>query len=919
MRQACAQSIYSFPLVGREPVAGGRTPAEVVRTQGGKKMVSIKGKATPLFWADQITQIDDLDDYVRTGFNTVVVHVMWRPSEDGALVAEDWEPQRDFAEAAAKKGLYVIYSLPPAPLTQERAFRFSGDNEAYLTLWSTWAQSVIEVLSDTTNLIGWMLPDDPRSLPFIDDTGFRQWLTARGITPLIINGLWGMQVEDLEDLTIDATVKIVEEWRTSGTAPGAMTEEEMRAALQKMQQKPAKQNFAIHPAALALALYRWDAYRGLLDAWARVIKEADEKHLVFSGRLTDYAQLLSVPPRVDVSISEVRPDIAEGDLPTHNPHQINIARRGGSRAVIPVLSTAGSDAVPEENIPHMFTSWSDAAVAHGASGLIVDSWEDLRGNTEIHRAVRETLRRLTISPRAEMWMQAPIATVAVVLTPLADGHTMQPPPGMPGEPRGLYGFGNDLVTGEPSALAYSLRWGTSYGGVDFLSPDDFDGTGQAVARYSTILLPQALTVPGAMAHDLSSFVAGGGVIVADLGLGAADAGNITSTIPPTLASLFGVVPHMELRPLSCNLRTIRPHPLLPHWNSITTSRGGAVLTGGDGPSGAAFTGPVGFAELLPQTSPLALAFEYLVPLNERNGNRNVIFRRSWLTARAFGRGYAIYAPFRLWTHWSPGYTGYDSFHGDLFIQRQPAVVDLEATSLVPLPRAGDGMTPFAEIANFPQQIAVLNHNPFPQRDVASHRAELDEANIHYSVLETAGVGNFLWNNAVCVFSNSNEVSFAAGRPAPIANPDEFESQPHRVRLHVLTKPQTMSTSQLIPVRALNLGGGSLTGRVDMYSPRKAEFALWPNDPQLEPTTDRMKVTSGEPSPVRLTLYHDASDEAYHIRPGSRHRVVIVDLTSPLDSDGNHRSETRTLTANDDGQLIIEAKGAAIGIEVSPAQ
>ena len=68
----------------------------------------------PLFWADGITRLDHLPAYARTGFNTVVVHLFWAPTEDGSIVASDLEPQRNFAAAARRQGLNIIYRLPPA-------------------------------------------------------------------------------------------------------------------------------------------------------------------------------------------------------------------------------------------------------------------------------------------------------------------------------------------------------------------------------------------------------------------------------------------------------------------------------------------------------------------------------------------------------------------------------------------------------------------------------------------------------------------------------------------------------------------------------------------------------------------------------------------------------------------------------------
>jgi hypothetical protein len=108
----------------------------------------------PLFWADGITQEKDLDAYQAIGFNVVVVRLSWNTNAGGEISALDLAPQRAFAEAAARRGLKIIYALPAAPVGLEGSFRLAADSDAYVALWTTWLQDAITSLRGTTNLIG---------------------------------------------------------------------------------------------------------------------------------------------------------------------------------------------------------------------------------------------------------------------------------------------------------------------------------------------------------------------------------------------------------------------------------------------------------------------------------------------------------------------------------------------------------------------------------------------------------------------------------------------------------------------------------------------------------------------------------------------------------------------------------------------
>ncbi len=686
----------------------------------------------PIFWADGITQASQLEAYAATGFNTVVIRLFWQPSPDGAIVASDLQPQRAFADQAAKHQLKIIYSLPPAPAGEESKFTYGGDAGPYRMMWANWTQRAITQLRDTPNLIGWMLPDDPRSLPFVNNQNFTRWISANYGTLGVLNQQWNTQFQTPEQVTLRATRQIIEQWRGPVLPYAPMGDGQARAYIQQAQRRTAKDNFAFHPASLALAQFQWDSYRGLLNFWATVVRNADPLRKIYSGQLPDYAQLLSLPASVDVSVPAMSPAIMEPDLATHNPQAVNIAKRGGRFQAVPMLSTflpQGSS----NSLARLTPAWMDAALAQGAGGVAFDSWANISRTPALRHAIASSLQRMQDGPLSGLWGQTPSATIAVILTPLADGVTLRvnrPPAAQEGATpnsqktdvptiaRGVYGFGEDMVNGEPNRLAYALRWGTMFGNVDFLSPDELGGAYSAsrtgiLRRYSTVLLPQALSVSPLMAQELASYVAAGGVIVSDIGIGATQNGGRVIGLPPELTALLGVVP-TSMQTISFNLRPGQPHPLFPTWATQIAMKA-KTLTWGEGPDGAAFAGPTAFGELLPGTIPLALAFDLTQRLPGRNANNAPLFKvnRSWLTLRPFGQGSSIHAPFHLWSFWRPGHPGFDTFHGDLFA-RQHELAMIGAPTLTPMPvGTPEGTALSCQVVNFSNAIVLLNHNAAP--------------------------------------------------------------------------------------------------------------------------------------------------------------------------------------------------------------
>jgi hypothetical protein len=733
----------------------------------------------------------------------------------------------------------------------------------------------------------------------------------------------------------------------------------MREYMKRTQQRPANQNFAFHPASLALAHYQWDAYRALLDFWAKTVRSADPTRQVISGRLPDYAQLLSLPGSVDVSLPAISPAWAEKDIGAHNPQAVSVARRGGRFGVVSMLSTQLPGA-PDDLVPRLVPSWCDAALAEGARGIAFDSWPALMQDSPLRRAVRNTLRRLQTPEYSALWGQVPQSTAAVLLTPLADGFTWHPAnegitalpsPGAPAPvtipPRGLFGFGEDMVPGEPSNLVFALRWGTLFGSVDFLSPDELGGSysltsGGALKRYSVVLMPQALSVSPAMTQELANYIGGGGTIVADLGVGAWENGGQVLGFSEALRAIFGVIP-MQLQALSFNLRGATPYPLLPSWSALAATNPQA-MTQGDGPQGAAFAGPTLFGEIAPGTVPLALAFQ--LPQRFGQNAQKLRILRSWLTLRPFGQGNAIFAPFRMWAMWHPGYPGFDQFHGDL-LARGAQISQLNTQALVPAPAgAPAGAALYAQAVNFPEAVALINHNAAPNPPYATGTstqakgsdAATDAVNAlktalaanpqQPAIVQTAGVEQFLWSDAFCLFPLGVAPAPTLGRHPPVADlgaiagDSGFITPPtaQPVILHTFVPAQEMKVLRLLPIRALNPGGGPLGCRVREYSPQRIVMRVWPNAQKAEPNLDKAdwRITLGIEGIARITIFDSKKEGAFRVLPNAHYRVAITEVSS---GESNRTSATNTylLTSNADGTLGFEIKGNSLRVDVWPLE
>jgi hypothetical protein len=172
-----------------------------------------------------------------------------------------------------------------------------------------------------------------------------------------------------------------------------------------------------------------------------------------------------------------------------------------------------------------------------------------------------------------------------------------------------------------------------------------------------------------MQANLANFVANGGIVVADLGLGAFQVEAPFQTFPPTLQELFGltVIRRLVVGPsVRTNMVVVRLHPLFPNI-----------------PEGFEIGNQIGAFGPVLGLMPAARAHYWALLTVARTGKRFVkqggevralpgIPERAAVLINPYGRGYAIFASTFLWTIWSPRDVGFDLFHGSL-IERNSAL------------------------------------------------------------------------------------------------------------------------------------------------------------------------------------------------------------------------------------------------------
>lgn len=532
-------------------------------------------------------------------------------------------------EADRKKLPYILALDLRPPRTMRQNMRCTPNDNAYLTWLRFWLETVIPHFRNRPNLIGYALGREADESANYDDEGFALFLQNRYQTLENIRKVWGLNLNF---------------WQIP---------QEMAVQLDDGQ---SPLNYG-RPS-LDVALYRWMTLQNLLSLWAKEVRMRDPNpmRLLFAGPLTTYRSLAVVPPEYQGIIPYISPERAEADWLAHNCHAVAIARRGGRFIVIPMITTKLKDG--RVVLPEALIRWTMASLAMGAKGIIFSDWVAIVNTPNLRDNLAALSRRVQNEIPIEL---RPSNRVAILYTPFGEGVL-----DIKGFP--LYGF--SILNGvqsnpprlswdEPASLFFALRfnpWGT----FDCITP--FELTPEILSQYKVLFAPIASYLEPNMQTNLAKFVSDGGIVVADLGLGAFQSDVPFQTFPPLLRDLFGLtmIRRLVVGPsVRTNMVVVRPHPIfakIPQGFEIGNSLG-------------AF-GPV--LGLMP-----AARANYWALLTVARTGKRVIKRegetrilpgvpeRAAVLINNYGRGFAIFASTFLWTIWSPMDVGFDLFHGSL--------------------------------------------------------------------------------------------------------------------------------------------------------------------------------------------------------------------------------------------------------------
>jgi len=808
--------------------------AEVRLTPLGKRLVYLNDTPTALFWAYELKEGKQLANYKKAGFNTVYIDVRWvRSQEVPKVIAE----ARRLATLAEMQGLHVIYGIECVPTVTPTPVRIAPDEEAYVRPLKQWIEYVVEELSDTPNLIGWGTQHTPSSLITHDDAGFRRWLRDTYRTSDALNRAWGTKDAQFSSVTMAAAVQ----WDA--------------------QNKPG----GLGLATMDVALYRWTTFTRLMQLWANLIRNKDRSHLLVTGRLNDYKSIISVPNNYDVIVPAVYPSDAEPDALTHNAHAVDMARQANQFIAVPTLMTRGVGQ-GVLSFASQRALWMRGMAMHGAGGIAFQDWNDFGEDDHARADIAREIAELTSTP---LLGALPTPTVAMLYEPIAEGAVING--------RTFYGFGPGISLDEPNHLFLTYRRGMKFGQVDYLS---HDGLLRAdLQRYSTILAPLAFDLSPQAVARLTEFVTGGGVLVADLGAGMIQAGGDLRKLPEPLQELFGVLGIADFADASRNMTIEARHPLFPSL-SLNATTSGAL------PNGAAFSTPLGFALHAPDVV-------HLGTLHRTTRGRALSVT---LGVYQVGAGFAIYAPFRLWSHWLPSHQLYQEFHGDLF-QRNALCALLNAPLFPLLPDHPNIKTPeypnMVEVSTMIEGAAA--YNPLSRAQLVRWHTVGVRSLLFSDALTSYTRGNFL--TPAPVFRRVGDTALAAMLSVP---------QPTVALLHDWLPPGALRYYRFLPIQLLPLSR-SATAQVVEYTPQKVQLHIWTDAADV--TTDEshnLTLVNPREAPARLTLMSGL----YPIPPHSKHRLTLTPL-------GSKRSERKTITANAGGLLVIERRWKAHAVTIEP--
>ncbi|MGE5531198.1 MAG: hypothetical protein ACM3VW_03640 [Bacteroidota bacterium] len=752
--------------------------------------------------------------FAELGLNTLYIDL--QPSDIG-----DLEPCRQMIREAQRRGLKVIVGLPTC-LTA--GYRVSPWDDEYSGSVSELITHAVNSLKDEQGLSAWATGHALEKSISYSDADFRSYLQIGYPTLEALNASWETRFGFWNVIT-----------------------------MQVARETDAARPFKVGRAATDLADYQARAYHDVMAGWLRSIKAADPQRPVLTGRITLYRSLLSIPDGYDVVCVSMPPDVVEGDLVAHNTQGLDMARRGGKFQVLQILrvpSTA-SPAYADESL----RAWIQQAALHGSAGFGLEEWPMLEPTYTREKRYLPASRRLTkaiTACRSLDFGVKPQANAAIVYSPYAEGMAVT------GQP--LYGHIRNLLTGEPSDLAYALRTGTRFGVVDYLSVEDLVGT--ELSRYGTLLLPACLKLPTAAEVSLEDYVQLGGAVVADLGLGMYETGS-WEALPEGLMKLLGITQMGSLKDRAADLTAatvpMRALPLPPALKSHGTFNVGGAQTGAVSERKTfSIGGPVAEVKLREDAVPVATASVRFDP-----EDRLPIF--AGLVGRQQAGGLALFATHALWQYWPLGDTLSTVLHGSLLARR--ARFELVQEGL---------LTGAVQITGSDDDLCLLNLGRQP---------------VTAEVL-CYGAASHAFSGAVSRFeANPLQAGRAAGT-AYVSAVAPAQSLSKFARAGLIVQPYERDAA----VQMLEYGSDRVSFRIT------GAGGVLGGTP-----TRGLELHTGSATAVRLIL----ATGRYPVTPGSAHLVTTH-------SRGGRETQT-TVTANAGGELDLSGTFRLETLTISPAR
>ncbi|MBC7329813.1 hypothetical protein H5T88_05575 [bacterium] len=593
-----------------------------------------------LYFALGLDDEKELSEYKEWGFNSIWVDITFQDKQ--------MEKKEALIKEAVRQELLPIICLHLE--TPDFGSR-SPINKDYQEKTSSWVRSVVERFKDLPRLV-WALGYDPSGAIEYSESDFLSYLLMWYGSFPNLSQAWGKELNFPEEVNL----KVVQE--LSADKEGEIP------------------HYGISRASLDLALYKWWSLRDLLNLWLGEIKGADigKERWVITGMLKDYKSIVSVPPGYDGVTLALYPGEVEMDFLAHNPHGVAMARRGGLFTPITILHIIKEGEY--KTTPYLLQEWLNNAYIEGAGGIGFDNWAILKELKELKELIRRNKRQNPLQPQNR---------IAVLYEPFLEGFNL--------EGRGLYGFLQTPLINQPSDLFFALRFGSAYGGIDYLSVEDLDKVN--IFRYKVILAPSAFLIPPSAEELLQSFILMGGILVADIGFACYEGGTLASA-NKFLRNNFGLDGFFTITKGRGNFRVNIEHPLFPLLKKNKASDGNA--------KGFAVDGCIGFVYVGGKTDILA-TLGALVGAGGRMAVAGILIKK-------VGLGWGIYATFPLWRNWLPYNKLFNEFHQAILSWRADSYL-LDAL----FPQTGRMMFLKDGIALLnlaPQKNALIYITPFEQ-------------------------------------------------------------------------------------------------------------------------------------------------------------------------------------------------------------